>query len=76
MDQTTPDTEQLLIGRVAEGSELWLDGDIKQTDRRVFEENSGIGAVIEKFSGNKHFAYVHLTKNERSEVAALADLLD
>lgn len=67
---------QLLIGRVAEGSELWLDGDIKQTDRKVFEKSSGIGAVIEKLSGNKHFAYVHLTKNERSEVAALADLLD
>lgn len=67
---------QLLIGRVAEGSQLWLDGDIKQTDRRVFEKSSGIRAVIEKLSGNKHFAYVHLTKNERSEVAALADLLD
>lgn len=67
---------QLLIGRVAEGSELWLDGDIKQTDRKVFEKSSGIGAVIEKLSGNKHFAYVHLIKNERSEVAALADLLD
>lgn len=67
---------QLLIGRVGEGSNLWLDGDFKQTDMRVFEENSGLGIAIDKLKGNPMFGYVHLEKSERSETAALADLLD
>ena len=32
--------------------------------------------MIERLAGNKLFAHVHLEKSERSEVAALADLLD
>lgn len=67
---------QLLIGRVGEGSNLWLDGDQKQTDSKIFEENNGLGAAIEKLKGHKLFGYVHLEKSERSETAAMADLLD
>lgn len=67
---------QLLIGRVGEGSNLWLDGDFKQVDSKVFEENSGLGAAVDKLKGHKLFGYVHLEKSERSETAAMADLLD
>lgn len=67
---------QLLIGRVGEGSSLWLDGDFKQVDSRIFEENSGLNIAIDKLKGNKLFGFVHLEKSERSETAALADLLD
>lgn len=67
---------QLLIGRVGEGSNLWLDGDFKQVDSKVFEENSGLGIAIDKLKGNPLFGYVHLEKSERSATAALADLLD
>lgn len=67
---------QLLIGRVGEGSNLWLDGDFKQTDAKVFEENNGLNIAIEKLKGHPLFGYVHLEKSERSETAALADLLD
>lgn len=67
---------QLLIGRVGEGSNLWLDGDFRQTDSKVFEENSGLNITIDKLSGHPLFGYVHLEKSERSETAALADLLD
>ena len=67
---------QLLLGRVGEGSNLWLDGDFKQTDSVVFENNSGLYAAIDKLKGNKLFGYVNLEKTERSETAALADLLD
>lgn len=67
---------QLLLGRVGEGSNLWLDGDLKQVDMRVFEQNSGLSAAIDRLKGNHLFAYVHLEKTERSETAALADLLD
>ena len=67
---------QLLMGRIDEGSQLWLDGDCKQRDRVIFEQSAGLELMIERLSGNKLFAHIHLDKSERSEVAALADLLD
>lgn len=67
---------QLLIGRIGKGSNLWLDGDFKQTDNRVFEENNGLNIAIDKLKGHRLFGYVNLEKSERSETAALADLLD
>lgn len=67
---------QLLIGRIGTGSNLWLDGDCHQTDAKVFEVNSGLKTAIDRLQGNSLFAYVHLEKSERSETAALADLLD
>ena len=67
---------QLLMGRIDEGSQLWLDGDLKQRDKYIFEQSAGIERTVERLSGRKLFAYVHLEKSERSEVAAMADLLD
>lgn len=67
---------QLLMGRIDEGSQLWLDGDLKQRDRAVFEQSAGLEAMIERLSGDPLFAYIHLEKSERSEIAALADVLD
>lgn len=67
---------QLLIGRVGKGSNLWLDGDFKQVDSKVFEDNNGLRVAIEKLKGHHLFGYVNLEKSERSETAALADLLD
>lgn len=67
---------QLIMGRVDEGSELWMDGDIKQRDKSSFEKSKGLETMIEKLAGNKLFGYVHLIKSERSEIAQLADLLD
>lgn len=67
---------QLLMGRIDEGSQLWLDGDTKQRDRAIFEQSAGLEKMIVRLAGNKLFAHIHLEKSERSEVAALADLLD
>lgn len=67
---------QLLMGRIDEGSQLWMDGDCKQRDRLVFERSAGLERMIQRLAGKKLFAYVHLEKSERSEVAALADELD
>lgn len=67
---------QLLIGRVDEGSNLWLDADLKQRDRNVFEQSKGIETLIDKLKGERLFGYVHLIKSERSETARLADKLD
>lgn len=67
---------QLIMGRVDEGSQLWMDGDIKQRDRIAFEQSQGLETMVERLAGNKLFGYVHLVKSERSEVARLCDLLD
>jgi predicted ribonuclease YlaK len=67
---------QLLIGRIGKGSTLWLDGDFKQVDSKIFEENNGLNIAIDKLKGHRLFGYVNLEKSERSETAALADLLD
>ena len=75
-ENLTKEHIQLLLGRVGEGSMLWLDGDLKQTDEAVFENNSGMRKAISALTGNLHFAYVYMPKTERSETAQLADLLD
>ena len=75
-ENLTKEHVQLLIGRVGEGSQIWFDGDFKQTDKEVFEKYSGLKVMIERLKGNKLFGYVHLKKSERSETAQLADLLD
>ena len=67
---------QLLMGRIDEGSQLWLDGDVKQRDRHIFDLSAGLETLVDRLAGHKLFAHIHLEKSERSEVAALADLLD
>lgn len=67
---------QLILGRAAEGSEVWFAGDLKQRDSKVFETNSGIVEMLKKLTGNPLFGTVTLIKSERSEVAQLADELD
>lgn len=67
---------QLLIGRVSSGSELWLAGDLKQTDSITFEKNSGIRSMVTSLAGDELFGMVKLIKSERSATAAKADLMD
>lgn len=67
---------QLLIGRVGEGSNLWMDADLKQRDKIAFEKSAGLELMIDRLKGNRLFGYVKLLKTERSETARLADLLD
>ena len=75
-ENLTKEHVQLLIGRIAEDSELWLDGDYKQTDSPIFRNNNGLLTSVQKLAGYKNFGYVQLMKTERSETAAMADLLD
>lgn len=75
-ENLTKEHVQLLIGRIAEGSELWLDGDFKQTDSPIFRNNNGLLTSVQKLAGHNKFGYVQLKKTERSETAAMADLLD
>lgn len=67
---------QLLIGRIGENSQLWMAGDWRQTDKKVFEQDSGLNRAIDRLKGKPLFAYVHLEKSERSAASAYADYLD
>ena len=66
---------QLLLGRVAEGSQIIFCADVKQCDYKD-EKMSGIPHMINGLAGNPLFGMVKLIKSERSQVAACADLLD
>ena len=72
----TSEIAKLIISRVGENSELWLNSDTHQTDNKIYEKDNGIIKMIDKLSGNKLFGYVYLPKTERGEVAELATLLD
>ena len=67
---------QLILGRAAEGSQVWFAGDLKQTDNINFEKNSGLITLIDRLRGNPLFGMIRLIKSERSEIAQLADELD
>ena len=66
---------QLLIGRVGEGSQIWFNGDDRQTDGAKFERNNGVKA-LKKLAGQPLYGQVTLDKTERSEVARMSALLD
>lgn len=72
-ENLTAEHLKLIIARCAEGTELWLDGDIVQRDRKVFEDSKGIERMINSLAGNELFGYVDLVKVERSKTASLAD---
>jgi predicted ribonuclease YlaK len=59
---------------VGKESQLWLNGDLKQTDNDVYRRNSGIRA-LSVLKGNRLFGQVTLDKTERSDTAQLAELI-
>lgn len=72
----TTEIAKLIIGRIGEGSELWINADTHQTDKKMFDDDNGVNKMIERLAGNKLFSYVYMPKTERSSVAELATLLD
>ena len=72
----TKEHMQLIMGRISEGSVLYMNGDFKQVDKNIFRQNSGIRAMVDSLQGHRNFGYIQLDKSERSEVARMADLLD
>lgn len=75
VQNNTKDHIQLLLGRVGEGSQLWLNGDLKQSDKDAYKRNSGLLA-LKRLAGNPLYAQVTLDKIERSPTAQLANLLE
>ena len=70
------DQLKLIVARVAEGSCLYINGDIRQRDRAIFDKSKGLEKFIKCLAGDPLFGYVHLPKSERSATASLADKLD
>lgn len=75
-ENLTTDHVQLLISRVGENSEIWFNGDFRQVDNKIYENDNGLFSLLDTLSGNPLFAHVRLNKVERSKTAALADLFD
>lgn len=75
-EHLTREHVQLLLGRISQGSILMLNGDWRQIDSKVFEQNNGLQIAISRIKGNRLFSYVHLPTTVRSETARLSDLLD
>lgn len=71
----TTEIAKLVIGRIGEGSELWINADSSQTDKRLFDEDNGVTKMVERLRDNELFGYVYMPKTERSSVAELATLL-
>ena len=69
----TEDLLQLILGRVGKGSYLFMEGDLRQVDRDIFEKSQGMKAAIRDLVGERLFGYVDLPVDERSETARLAD---
>ncbi len=70
---------KLLVGRCAEGTRIFFDGDIKQTDHHIFKNKNGLRLLLnladsEVFS--KIFGVATLSVIERSLVAQASDYLD
>ena len=68
----TKEIAALIVSRLGENSELWINGDCHQTDKRVYDENNGITAMIQSLKGDSLFQTVYSPITERSKTAQLA----
>ena len=68
----TKETAAVIISRLGENSELWINGDCHQTDKRVYDDNNGITAMINTLINDPLFQMVHSPITERSQAARLA----
>lgn len=68
----TKEIAAVIISRLGENSELWINGDCHQTDKRIYDDNNGITAMINTFKGDPLFQIVYSPLTERSRAAQLA----
>lgn len=70
---------KLLIGRCGEGTRIFFDGDIKQTDSHTFKNKNGLSLLLKLANSpiyGRIFGTVTLKTIERSFTAQAADYLD
>lgn len=75
----TQDHIKLLLARCAEGTRIFFDGDIKQSDKQIFREKNGL-KLLNHLKDSENFAHlfsvVKLESIERSATAQAAQYLD
>lgn len=69
---------KLILGRAAENTRIFVDGDLRQCDKKIFETKSGIRLLKQlAFTESADlFATIELQKVERSRVSQTAAILD
>ena len=72
----TVDTARLLVSRLGEGSELWINADSNQVDKKIYQEDNGVNAMVNSLKGLPLVGYVYLPNTHRSEVAELSNLIE
>ena len=60
---------KLLVSRCGQNSQLWVNGDILQTDSAEFEKNNGLARLINSLKDNTLAGTVKSLKTERSKTA-------
>lgn len=74
-ENLTKNLFQLLLGRIGEGSALYIAGDYRQCDlSKNFSE--GLTLLCDKLRGERLFGVVDMPVTERSTIANLSNLLD
>ena len=66
---------KLLVSRCGQNSQLWVNGDILQTDAKNFEKNNGLFRLSNSLKNNFLAGTVKLLKTERSKTAELAAII-
>lgn len=70
---------KLLVGRCADGTRIFFDGDIKQVDSNIFKNKSGLKLLLNLAKSDvysKIFGVATLSTIERSFAASASDYLD
>jgi len=69
----TPHEVKTIISRAGEGTKVVLTGDPSQIDNPYLDKDSnGLTYTIGKFSEEPIYGHIHMSKTERSELAAIA----
>ena len=72
----TPNEVKTIVSRAGEGTKIVFTGDINQIDvQYLTKETNGLSHLIDRFRGQKYFAYIEMQKSVRSSLAEAADKL-
>lgn len=72
----TPNEVKTIVSRAGEGTKIVFTGDINQIDVQFLtKETNGLSHLIDRFRGQKFFAYIEMQKSVRSPLAEAADKL-
>lgn len=72
----TPTEVKTIVSRAGEDTKIVFTGDINQIDvQYLTKETSGLSHLIERFRGQKYFAFIEMQKSVRSPLAEAADKL-